>query len=518
MAVLQGKELEWAVTKALENFWFFTQCLMPPDYYDQVFHRRLCDFLQYSGNKKIVILARTHLKTTIASTFYPLWKATNIPDCRCLLVSNTSTNAGKTVHSIKDIVANNQMYSALFPERIPDFNKVRWSDECACLNRPVDHPDGSFESAGIGSTIIRRHFNVIIEDDTIAPKKDDMTGEESMPNRNDIEQAVGFHKLSPPLLIGEDYDEQLIVGTRWTDYDHIARVIEEDREEARTNKRHKSYEIFDVPAEDEDGNPAYKRFSRERLDSIRAGMGPYMYAALYMNRPLAKENMTFNPEFIQYYTEEELPEDGDTVITVDPADPPTGNKTQDYTAILGMKHCKKGRYVRKYDTGRYRDFEVIQKAFDMADELGATKIRIEIDKYAHLKYGFKQEAIKRGGHVVIDAVKTKGKNKEGRIRQRLQPLYENRIMYHKRGMRELEKQLITFPNSIHDDILDALAWQIERVQPIMPAKKEVKKEKRSNLPTVDDMLESLCRNKSGRRNYGFSKKRMVPSIFEVTKK
>ena len=520
MATLSKKELDFVVKMARDNFYFFVQMIMPPKWYDAVFHRKLCDFLQYGGNYKVIILARTHLKTTICSTFYPLWLSTRNSSMRTLLVSNTSTNAEKTVRSIRTIIESNSSYQNVFPELIPNFQKVRWSDKFACLKRKEDYPEATFESAGVGSNIIRRHFNIVIEDDTVAPKKDDFTGEECMPSREDIEQAVGFHRLIPPLLIGEDFDEQIVVGTRWADYDHLSWI----------QKNEKKYNIFDVPAEDDNGVPTYKRFSRERLDSIRVSMGTSLYSALYLNKPLSKESMTFNPDWIRYYEEDELPKDGVTVVTVDPADPPTGKSNQDYSAILSARHCKTGIYFRRYTRERLTDKGVIAKALSIAKQDGATKIRIEADRYAHLKYGFKEQMALNaeqarvdgksidGEYFSIEEVKTKGRNKNARIRQRLQPLYENGVIYHKRGMRELEAELAAFPNGVHDDVIDAAAWQIEGIHatnrtPIVP------KKRRNPLPTIDEMIASIP-TKNRRSNYPFDvqvgSNKKVNSLFEFT--
>jgi hypothetical protein len=418
-----------------------------------------------------------------------------------LVTSNTSPNAEKTVHSIRTIVENHQLYQAIFTDCIPAFTKVRWSDRCACLNRPDDHPEGTFESAGVGSNIIRRHFNLIIEDDTVAPKKDDMTGEECMPSRDDIEQAVGFHRLTPPLLIGDKDDEQLVIGTRWADYDHINWILQNEK-----------YAVFNRTAYKEDNvTPRYKRFSIERLESYRLSLGHYLFSALYLNKPLAKEFMSFNPDWMTYYEEADLPEEGDGVVTVDPADPPTGKSNQDYSAIVSVKHCRTGLYVRRYVRERMTDKVMIGKAFDVAEQDKATKIRIEVDRYAHLQYGFKEEMELRNRkrrekgqpdlYFMIDAVKTRGRNKEGRIRQRLQPLYENKVIKHKTGMRELEAELFAFPNGVHDDLIDALAWQIEGIHHTEVAPVPMKK--RSNLPTVGEMYDSLAHRGRGSREYPF---------------
>jgi len=431
-----------------ENFSYFAQLLTDPSFYDVIFHTELCNFLQYSSKDKLIILPRGHLKTTMLS-LYLLWRAVNRPDIRILITSNTDTNSAKTVRFIRSIVEQNEMFRLFFPEVIPPFTKTRWSDSCACLNRPVDHPEGTFESAGVGSNVIRRHFNIIAEDDTVAPKKDELTGDEALPNKDDIEKALGFHKLTIPLLIDEQ-DNRIITCTRWASYDMANHVLENE-----------NFSVYDKPCRLESGEPMYaKKFSNNRLNDIRSGMGVYMFSMLYENKPLAKEFMAFNPDFFKYYDEHELPEEGETVVTIDPADPPTGRKSQDYTAIVSAKHTKIGIFVRRYVHKRVSDKQMIDEAFNCADKDGATKIRIEVNRYGHLAAAFKEEMKVRDKYYNIDEVKAKSIAKEGRIKNRLSPLYENGVIWMKKGMRELETELTTFPYGRHDDLIDALSWQV----------------------------------------------------------
>jgi hypothetical protein len=82
-------------------------------------------------------------------------------------------------------------------------------------------------------------------------------------------------------------------------------------------------------------------------------------------------------------------------------------------------------------------------------------------------------------------------------------MFQNGVIHIKKGMRELEDELFTFPNGSHDDIIDALAWQIEGIYPTEPIVKKVVKTGRM-LPTVGEMVDTLY--KRGRvRNYPFQK-------------
>ena len=282
----------------------------------------------------------------------------------------------------------------------------------------------------------------------VAPKKDELTGDEAMPSKEDIEKAIGFHKLTIPLLINE-FDERIVIGTRWGSCDLINHVEENEK-----------FDTYNKPCITEDGKPRYKRFSQTRLDSIRRGMGVYMFSMLYENKPLAKEFMAFNPDWFRYYDEVDLPVEGETIVTLDPADPPTGKSSQDFSGIVSVKHTRKGLFVRRYRRQRLTDKQMIDETFAVADMDEGVKIRIEVNRYGHLEAAFREEMKKRNKYYVIDAVKAKRVAKEARIKNRLSPLFENGVIFFKHGMRELEAELTTFPYSKHDDLIDALAWQI----------------------------------------------------------
>jgi predicted phage terminase large subunit-like protein len=70
------------------------------------------------------------------------------------------------------------------------------------------------------------------------------------------------------------------------------------------------------------------------------------------------------------------------------------------------------------------------------------------------------EMIKRGQYFTITEVRgSTRESKAARIRGLL-PYYANNRILHRPGLDDLEAELIQFPRSKHDDIVDALAYQI----------------------------------------------------------
>ena len=272
--------------------------------YDPSFHDPLCDFLQYAPTPdKLVILPRNTLKTTICSILYPLWKAVGDTRTRWMLTGNSEDNARNNVGAIMGIVEQNKLFAALFPEVIPQFKKDKWSASAANLVRPFKHPNATFEAAGIGTNITGRRPTHIVEDDTVTPKKDQMTQMEMMPTRDDIEKAVGFHKLTLPLIDDPRTGERITVLTRWSNFDLACYITENE-----TSGDAKRYSIYDRPAHNkETGELNYPSFyDEDTLRAIKASMGSFMYMMLYENEPLSSEFMKIRPEWIRYfYTDKE---------------------------------------------------------------------------------------------------------------------------------------------------------------------------------------------------------------------
>lgn len=475
MTSLTPTELREVRKMCDSKFIYFVQTFIPHfgtyDFYDPLFHGPLCDYLEDSTSlDRLLVMPRAHGKTTII-TLYMLWRGSKEPNIRILYTSNSQDNAAETIHALKGIVEQNAIYQAVYSDRIPSFHgrSTKWSDTSASLKRTIDHGEATFSAAGIGTNLTKRHFNLIIEDDTITPKKDSLTDEEMMPTKDDIEKAIGFHKLTLSLLDHPKRSERVFVGTRWSPDDVIEYIMEEEHNDNLA----RWYSKLDVPSIDPDtGEPNYKEYDLETQALLRARYGSIMYSMLYLNTPLSSDLMQFRPAWTKYYEEGELPDDGDTIVTIDPADPPTGKSSQDYSATIVAKHCKRGLFVRAIRRRRITHGELIRESLDLAKEYKANKIRVEVNKYCNLEDGFRTEMAKRAAtsatpddeYFHIDAVKAKGK-KEGRIKG-LTPLFENGVVFLKtESMKELEDEMYKWQGEKsrgHDDLLDALAWQMPK--------------------------------------------------------
>jgi hypothetical protein len=424
--------------KCVERFAFFASCVQDEEqeYFFPV-HRKLCDFLQKNSERSpaprhMVVMPRGSLKSTICTVLYPLWRALCDPSIRILMVMNTMPNAKSKLREIRGRIETDPTILGLFPDRIPNFRKTRWSDVQAELERPkCPFPEATWEAAGLRSTLTSRHYDMIIEDDTVAPGLEDLAVETIMPSQEEIDQAIGWHRIATPLMIDHTKGERLVVGTRWA-YQDLNRYVMDNEPE---------YKVFNVPAIT-NGVAIMPKLSEENLEGVKKSVGSYMFAALYMNSPMKPDDMIFQDSWWQEY--KQPPEEVKWYITVDPAISEKDGACD--TCIIRTGHDRPNMYVDSVEFGRYTPQRTIAAICDMVEnDLEHTKaVGVEDVAYQKALMLFLQDEFRRRGISVPVYPIPARIAKEVRIRS-LQPPMENGFFHFKvngLGMDKLREQLL----------------------------------------------------------------------------
>jgi len=482
---------------ALNSLYFFGRAILGWDWLVPHVHGKVAKPLENPDNKRIQLtLPRGFLKTTFAAITYAMWRVLpprkeyekrgqkdplHDPNARILIVQNSRDNARKRINVIRGHIEDNDLLQELFPEIIPDKfhgSKLRWSDTHAEISRSEKHPEATWEAAGIGTSLVSRHYSEIIEDDIIAPRKDDVSGSEAIPTRDEVEKAIGFHKTAISLLANPKDGRIINIGTRWSKYDVIQYII---------NEQMPPFVRIDLPAIDEDGEPTYpERFDLDTLESIKHEQGTYIYSSQYLNKPYDTDNMVFKPGWLQTYDEAPPREDMTVYTAVDPAI--SQRKDSDYTVVItaGITGNREF-YVLGYDRERIDPSDTIDIIFDHFYQYDPEKIIVESVQYQQaLAHFLEREAEDRGTYLPVEEWKPGNKKKkEARIRG-LQPIAQRRKLFIRPYHRELRKELLDFPYSQHDDVSDALATI--KINAIIPQAKSSQEQTNNYL---DEILAEL---------------------------
>ena len=448
-----------------KNFYFFARGILGKNYMEPHVHTKFCLFLQDGKiRRKIVVLPRSFLKSTLGCIAYPLWRALSDPDIRFLIVCNIIENSMNHLRQIKAIISTNEMFRSLYPEMIPDTRKVKWSDQHVDVKHPTQWGEATFNAAGLGGNIVSTHYNEIIMDDILTGKKDSVTKEELMPSTLEVERAIGWYKLSFSLLDTLKFGRMLYLGTPWAQHDVVDYIINADGTfEVYTQSVHKGGS-YNVPAKEGTEEAYYpERFDLETLALTKKQQGSYIYASQYLLIPLPSERMIFKSSYIQYF--ERLPSKAHWVFTyVDPAI--SSKKDACNTAIITI--------ARTWDNEIYvldcvrergmRPSKLLDEIFRIHKKFKPMFVGIEAIAYQEsIGMNLQDEMKKRDYFFSIKGDKPKGNDtKDSRIRS-MQPRFEAMGVWIKKHMYGLESELLEYQGpdkSPYVDAIDALAGAI----------------------------------------------------------
>jgi hypothetical protein len=271
-------------------------------------HADICHFAtdERYGRFRQATVPRSHFKTWVYTIGKSIWLT--LPDedelykkifpykganCRTLIASNVIDNAAKMVNKIKREWETNARLKAAFPELVPTYNKTRWSDHCAEVNRTIAAQEGTYTAVGVGGSVISQHFDHIIEDDLIYANKDDFTGEELMPNQEDIDNAIGWHKLAFSLLADPQTGCMDNVGTRWAPHDLIDYIRKREPHYACFELASTKRAVWPIP------NDSYciwpERYNKKTLEQIRDSQGPKIFECFPQEAPILMADFSIKP-------------------------------------------------------------------------------------------------------------------------------------------------------------------------------------------------------------------------------
>ncbi len=443
----------------LDDLYFFAKGILGFNLLEESIHLPICLELENLENTRYcVVLPRGWFKSTLILA-YAMWRAVKDSNIRICIVQNTHTNAMKKLSVIRGKFESCGMLRTLFPELIPD-KSCTWTGEALELPRAVRNAEATFEAAGTRTKMTSRHYDIIIEDDTVAPDLDDLTAGVVLPSKEDVQQAIGWHQLATPLLVDPGKGQILIVGTRWFELDLISWNQENEPSYKRLTRAVRETDGYP----DEGGLCVWPgRFSDTVLADIEKAMGPYMYSCLYMNKPIRAEGMPFHAEWFEYY--ETPPRDLFIYTTVDFAsDPEECKGDPDFNVVMtigkDMRKGKDGLYVLDYFHARCNPSELLDAVFDHARRFKPLKVCMESVQYQKSALYYTKERMRASGtYFMVEGITHGRRSKNARILG-LQPLVKSRALKFRREQRKLVSEFLAFPYGAHDDLIDAVSMQI----------------------------------------------------------
>lgn len=466
MGMTRAEKIAKARKKALGSLFHTAKYVL--DYPDltEDFHKPYCDFWQdLAVHRKQVEEPRGFFKTTIASIAFPIWVTMRFPNVRFLLANMIFDNSAKNVHIIRGHWQHNERLRTLFPEIVPEnFNKTRWSDSCADVNRSANWGEGTYEAVGLGGSKIGSHYDFVIEDDLVAARKDQLTGLDILPNQEEIQKAIGWHGLAINLLVNPKRGYIYNVGTRWGQYDLIRHINDNQPYYKRYVQKAVKVDGEGKIIYDKDGNyiPTFpEMFDLGVLNEVKTEQGDYLFSMMYLGTPYNVEDMVFQDDWIKDKEESSV---GNVYAGIDSA--LTKQRGSDYTVIGVVVVTEEKDFCFEHMVrGKFNPTEIINNIFNVQDThhpkwFAMEKALHELVLAHYIKEKNKDRIDNDLEPVIIKQVKRpKGQDKAMHIRA-LQPMCMAGRFYIRPWMRAVRMEMREFVGKgtdVHDDILDMLA-------------------------------------------------------------
>jgi hypothetical protein len=237
----------------------------------------------------VVLAFRGARKTTWLTITRCLFEIIMDPDIRILLVSEAAEQAKVFLRSIKSHIENNNKFRRAFGAL--DDGARLWTDsEITITTRSKHYGEPTIMTAGIGTTLPSRHFDLIICDDLVTKDNSQTPGQ-----RRKVYDY--FYETLYPTL--ESPDGRLYInGTRWHEEDLYAHF-------ASADYRHATL-VVPVLVEETDESIWEEKFPTKRLHRIRSG-NLRAFELQYMCRSGVGQGDIFTEEHFRYYVD--LPAD-----------------------------------------------------------------------------------------------------------------------------------------------------------------------------------------------------------------
>lgn len=413
------------------------------------FHDELAYFMENSGPFKHIEVARGHLKSSIITKGWTIREVLKNMDLRVLIDSSVSQNSERFLSSIQKYLKAGSLLSQAFGA----FEGDPWNQEACTIRQRkkiLDAP--TWTATGTDKEQVSQHYDVIVADDLVTRKNC---------QTSDQREKVKMHIRDLYDLL-EPNGKFVVVGTRW----HMDDAYQD---------------LLDNPAWDKFIRTAYtdssqvqvifpEKFSLEKLAQLRRDKGPVEFSAQYLNNPIDENSVDFRKEHIRFY-DPATPHPTSLYLTVDPAI--SLGRDADYSGLIvaGMFNDRRIRVVDRVHR-RVLPSELVDLVFDLVDKWNLHRIGIETFAFQKtLKYDIQRQQRQRGKFFSIDELGKRhtGRDenplsKQARIR-RLQPYFEQGLIELRADMSDLVDELLSFPRGKHDDLIDALAYQLDYLVP-----------------------------------------------------
>jgi predicted phage terminase large subunit-like protein len=508
----ESKSLYRKKVQAMESYWDFIDLInfKGGTKSFSAIHKELAAFIadRHQHPRRLVLMPRGHLKSTLCSVGYVLWRIYQNPCIRILVGTATKPLATSFVREVKQYLEDTHLQETVwnthprYGRLIPQLDnqsagdeevdrKTVWRVDAIQVLRPKIMKEPTLLAASVGSPSTGFHFDIAILDDVVTFENSQTAErrEKIMDWVGDVESVIDPY--NPDTDLGGEF---LILGTRYYYRDLYGVYTGEDLSDEEQGDGSEDYAVFkrNIYANGKDDSDGYlwpERFNAEVVSRLKSRLmrlpnGMRRFASQYLNTIMTDEETVLNADNIQYINPAQLTLKDDGVIEIRTShnSPPTRvkpilvvdpaisqSKRADNTVLMvGGLDSNRSLYLFDLKVGKFKPEETVRLVFELVDRWKLNALTIDNEKLGQaLMYTIRQ-SFSRFKPVALREYHAEGE-KKARIATYLEPLFVNHQVYLMTWMAKntiLMEEIQFFPRSgAHDDCLDGMVMICQSATP-----------------------------------------------------
>ena len=458
-----------------------------PDYAAGWVHKDICqrlekfsqDVVDRKSPRLMLFMPPRHGKSTLASIAYPAWHLGRNPKHEFISCSYSGSLAMSFSRKVRHLLRE-PLYKNVFTE-------AKLDPTSRSVEAWLTTKGGGYVAAGVGGGITGKGAHVLVIDDPVKNRED----AESDFNRDNVWDwytSTAYTRLAPGGGI-------LVILTRWHDDDLAGRLLRGAADGGD------EWEVVKYPAiaeADEEyrkmGDALHEeRYNLPSLEKIQRAVGPRDWSALYQQNPVSDEGDYFTRDMIRYYDPADV--DFSRMKFYCAWDLAIGQRDRnDYSVglVVGVDEYD-NLYIVDCVRGKFDGFEIVELILDLYEQwrpaiIGIEKGHIEMALGPFLEKRVRERKLYEA---YFKDLKPGRRDKEARARAIQGRMQQGMVRIPKDEVwtGPLVAELLRFPNGVHDDQVDALAWV-----GLMMAEFATYSEPVEHIPSWRDRLRHITKN------------------------
>lgn len=463
--------------------------------------------------RTLVLMPRGHLKSTVSSVGYTLWRIYRNPNIRIAVGTNVKDLAWSFIRELRsyleDEVLKEQVWNArphvsgaLIPEldrsgrrrsgdnTESEDKKVIWSSIAIQVNRSKKLKEPTVVATSVGSRLTGGHFDLLILDDIVDFKNTASLEliKKTFEWAQDLESVLDPRRLEKVNTIvsvpffDKVGDQLVVLGTRYAKGDYYEYIIQNQDE---LGYQVLSKNIYINGKDDTDGYLWGEKFNAKVIGKLRKRLTARRFASQYLNTIIVAEDQPLNPDNIIYFAptsvyirpgEVEVPTDEvrpnariRPYLVVDPAI--SEKKSGDNTSICVGGFDQYGRlWILEVRVGKFRPLDTARYIYDMVVRWKLNFIHMEQrGGFRAVAYTVHEHLRDQGLHVGVKEYTSGTQNKKTRIENYLEPFFRESTIYLPSYLKTndiVQNEIQFFPaDAVTDDVVDTFAMIVEVARP-----------------------------------------------------